>query len=210
MDVILIGKLVSAILVLSMLSLVFGDNLFFKLGTRVVVGWAIVYAAILGLYWTDFYAIQPIVQNADYKWILVILVGLLMYTRLSRRYAWISKYPLSVSMGIGFGILLPTFARAQILDQIRISIVELFAPTSTFDLFGRLLVILGIVTVTSYFFFTKEHTGALGISAFIGRLFIMSSIAVIWAGDYLWAMSMLAGQLKFLIKEILFGILLGQ
>lgn len=210
MDVLIIGKLVSAVFVLAMLSLTFGENLFFKWATKVVVGWAIVYAAILGLYWTNFYAIQPIVQNADYKWILVIFIGLLMYTRLSRKYAWISKYPLSVSIGIGFGILLPTFARAQILDQIRISIVELFAPTSTFDLFGRLLVILGIITVTSYFFFTKEHTGALGTSAFIGRLFIMSSIAVIWAGDYLWAMSMLAGQLKFLIKEIFFGILLGQ
>ncbi|MBM3291310.1 hypothetical protein FJY84_01370 [Candidatus Bathyarchaeota archaeon] len=210
MDVVVLGKLVAAVFVLSMLSLIFGENFFFKWGTRVVVGWAIVYSAILGLYWTDFYAIKPILEKADYKWLIVIFFGLLMYTRLSRRYAWISKYPISISMGIGFGMILPTWARAQILDQIRITIVELFSPVSTFDLIGRILVLVGLVTVITYFFFTKEHKGVLGSSAFIGRLFIMSSIAVIWAGDYLWAMSMLAGQLKFLINDVIIGIFLRR
>jgi len=203
-----IGVLVSTILIVSQLSLIIGDNFFFKWSTRLVIGFSVIHAQIWGLYWSNQYAIAPIMKG-ELIWIIPLLLGLMMYTRLSKKYAWISKYPMGVQLGVGFGVVVVSMIRSQILDQIRMTITDITGATSPYALLNGLLVLIGTVTVTTFFFFTREHTGLIGKSAYIGRAFIMSSIAVIWAGDYIWAMSMLAGQLQYLIRDFFFGLILG-
>lgn len=203
-----IGVLVSTILILCQLSLIAGDNFLFRWSTRVVIGFSVIHALIWGIYWSNRYAIEPIMQG-ELIWIIPLLLGLMMYTRLTKNYAWISKYPMGLQLGVGFGVVTVSMVRSQILDQIRMTITDITGATSAYALLNGILVLIGTITVISFFFFTREHTGILGKSAYIGRIFIMSSIAVIWAGDYIWAMSMMAGQLQYLIKEFLFGLVLG-
>ena len=203
-----IGVLVSSIMIVSQLSLIAGDNFFFRWSTRVVIGFSVMHALIWGLYWSNRYAIEPIMKG-ELVWIIPLVLGLMMYTRLTKRYAWISKYPMGLQLGVGFGVVTVSMIRSQILDQIKMTIMDIVQATSAYNLMNALLVFIGSITVTTFFFFTKEHTGILGKSAYVGRAFIMSSIAVIWAGDYIWAMSMLAGQLQYLIREFLFGLVLG-
>ena len=205
-----IGIILSTVMILSQLSLLWGDNLFFRWGTRVVIGFSVIHTAIWQLYWIDYRAIQPILNNGDYKFFIPLILGIMMYARLSKANSWISKYPMGVQLGVGVGVVSVAMIRSQILDQLRDTVLSLFNATTTMALLNAVLVLIGTVTVMSYFFFTKEHTGILGISTYIGRGFIMSSIATIWAGDYIWAMSMLAGQLQFLIREFLMGLLLNM
>ena len=205
-----LGILFSTIMILSQLSLLWGDNLFFRWGTRIVIGFSVIHTAIWQLYWIDYRAIQPIMTDGDIKFVIPLILGLMMYARLSRPNAWISKYPMGVQLGVGVGVVSVSMLRSQILDQLRFTVEGLFEATTAMALLNAVLVLIGTVTVMSYFFFTKEHTGILGISTYIGRAFIMSSIATIWAGDYIWAMSMLAGQLQFLIKEFLMGLVLNM
>ena len=203
-----LGVLVSAILIVSQLSLIAGDNFFFKWSTRLVIGFSVIHAQIWGLYWSNRYAIEPIMKG-ELIWIIPLVLGLMMYTRLSKKYAWISKYPMGLQLGVGFGVVVVSMIRSQILDQIRMTITDITGASSPYVLLNGLLVFIGTITVTTFFFFTKEHTGILGKSAYVGRAFIMASIAVIWAGDYIWAMSMMAGQLQYLIRDFLFGLVLG-
>ena len=202
------GLIAAAIMTLCQLSLVFGDNFFFKWSTRVVIGFSVVHAAVQYAYWTDYYGIQPLLKG-DIKWIIGLVLCLMMYGRLTSRYAWISKYPMGLQLGVGFGTVIISIARTQILDQIRVTISEILAADSAFALFNRLLILLGVISVISYFFFTREQNGVLGRLSYVGRAFIMSSIDVIWAGDYIWAMSMMAGRLQFIIRDFYFGLLLG-
>jgi hypothetical protein len=203
-----IGIVVSAIMIVSQLSLIVGDNFFFRWSTRVVIGFSVMHALIWGIYWSNRYAVQPIMKG-ELVWIIPFVLGLMMYTRLTKKWAWVSKYPMGLQLGVGFGVVVVSMIRSQILDQIKMTIVDLLGASSPYALLNAVLVFIGSITVTTFFFFTKEHTGLLGKSAYLGRAFIMCSIAVIWAGDYIWAMSMLAGQLQFLIRDFLFGLVLG-
>lgn len=203
-----LGVLVSAILIVSQLSLIAGDNFFFKWSTRLVIGFSVIHAQIWGLYWSNRYAVEPIMKG-ELIWIIPLLLGLMMYTRLWKKYAWISKYPMGLQLGVGFGVVVVSMIRSQILDQIRMTITDITGATSPYALLNGALVLIGTITVTTFFFFTKEHTGIIGKSAYVGRAFIMSSIAVIWAGDYIWAMSMMAGQLQYLVRDFFFGLILG-
>jgi hypothetical protein len=205
-----LGILVSSIMIVSQLSLVFGDNLFFRWSTKVVIGYALIHALIWGIYWTNYYAVAPVISKGQYEYIIPLILSLLMYSRLSYKYAWLSKYPMGAQLAVGFGVVSVGQLRGQILDQIRMTVVDLFAAKDWYQLLNSSLVLIGTLTVISYFFFTREHTGILSKSSYVGRIFIMSSIATIWAGDYLWAMAMLAGQLQYLVQQFLYRLILGR
>jgi len=134
----------------------------------------------------------------------------MMYGRLSRKYAWISKYPTSFQLGVGVGVTTVAMLRAQIIDQLGFTVTDLFKARMSLELFNAIVVLIAVVTVISYFFFTLEHKGVVGYSAYIGRVFIMASTAVLWAGDYMWAMAMMAGILSFLVNDFVKKLLLGM
>lgn len=74
-----LGIVVSTIMILSQLSLVFGDNLFFRWSTKVVIGFALMHALIQGVYWTNYYAVTPILSKGDWKFAIPLILSLMMY-----------------------------------------------------------------------------------------------------------------------------------
>lgn len=205
-----LAVLVGTIFIMTQFSMLWKDNLFFRWGTRVVVGFAVADSMGWAIYNLNYYVWSPWTGKGEWWWWIGVPLGLMLYTRLSRPHAWISKYPLGVQLGVGVGTVSVGALRAQILDQITNTVKDVFAVGATpMEVFNAVVIFIGVVTTISYFFFTREHTGVLGYSAYIGRIFIMGSIAVIWAGDYMWAMAMLAGVLSFLVNDFLKGLVLG-
>lgn len=204
------GVLVSTIIILSQLSVLWKDNPFFRWGTRIVVGYNVGASLPSFTYTMDRYVWQPMTgPRQEYWWLIAVALGLLLYTRLSRPHAWISKYPLGVQLGVGVGIAAVQMLRAQVIDPIAYTVSDIFTAVEPASLLNAIVIFVALVTVISYFLFTREHTGIIGGSAYVGRGFMMASIAVIWAGDYVWAMAMLAGTLWFLIRDFFRGLILG-
>jgi len=204
-----LGTLMSAIVILSQFTMLWKDNVFFRWGTRIVVGYALVDAMGWGWYYVNLRMWQPYVTKGEWWWWGAIILTIMLYTRLTKQYAWISKYPLAIQLGLGVGVTSVAMLRSQIIDQLGFTIDSLFTTTGM-DLFNAIIVFIGVATVISYFFFTHEQTGILGRTAYVGRAFIMASIAVIWAGDYMWSMAILAGVLFFLVNTFIKGLLLGM
>lgn len=204
-----IGIALGAVMILTQFSMLYRDNLFFRWGTRLVVGFAMADSLAWAMWGLNYYVWEPSTEKGQWWWWLGVPLGLMLYTRLSRPHAWISKYPLGVQLGVGVGTVAVGMLRTQILDQITFTVKDVFTAVTPMEIFNALIILIGVVTVVSYFFFTREHVGVLGYSAYIGRIFIMASIAVIWAGDFMWAMAMLAGVLYYLINDFIKGLLLG-
>lgn len=205
-----LGIFIGAVMILAQFTMLWKDNLFFRWGTRVVVGFAVVDSLAWGFWGLNYYVWEPWTLKGEWGWWLAVPIGLMLYTRLSRPHAWISKYPLGIQLGVGVGTVAVGSLRAQILDQITNTVKDVFTAGGTpMDIFNAVVVLVAVVTVITYFFFTREHVGILGGSAYIGRIFIMSSIAVIWAGDYMWAMAMVAGVLSYLVNDFIKGLILG-
>lgn len=203
------GTLFATIIILSQLTMLWKDNVFFRWGTRLVVGYAMMDIVGWGIYYVNRNMVVPMTTKGEWWWIFALIMGILLYFRISREYGWISKYPISLQLGLGIGVAAVATVRAQILDQIRYTVVDIFSAKTAMALFNAIIAAVALVTVISYFIFTREHTGVLAGAAYAGRAFMMASIAVIWAGDYMWAMAILAGVLSFLYNDFFRGLLLG-
>lgn len=204
-----LGIFIGGVMVLSQFTMMWKDNVFFRWGTRVVVGYRLINSMAWAFYNLNYRVWEPWTIDGEWWWWLGVPLGLMLYFRLSRPHAWIAKYPLGVQLGVGVGTVAVGALRAQILDQITNTISDVFAAKTGMQIFNAIVVVIGVITCISYFFFTREHTGILGGTAYIGRAYIMTSIAVIWAGDYMWAMAMLAGVLDYMVNTFLKGLLLG-
>ena len=204
-----LGVLAGAIMVIGQFTMLWKDNVYFRVTTRIVVGYYMMYLMVYYIYFADIRAWVPLVTQGQWWWAIAIILGIMMYTRITRNYAWIAKYPLGIGLGAGVGTVAVTTLRAQILDQLTYTVSGLFTATSAYDLFNAIVILVGVSSVISYFFFTHEQKGVLGYTAAIGRAFIMASVAVIWAGDYMWAMAICAGVLSYLLNIFIKGLILG-
>jgi hypothetical protein len=137
--------------------------------------------------------------------ILPLIFGLMVFTRLSRTYGWISRYPTSLLAGVGTGILFGTTFDAQILTQIAMT-ASAFVEQS---MISALAIFVSTITVLTYFIYTHEHTGPLGISARFGRIFTMFSFGLNYAAELIWYLTLVVGLFIRLIDVWIKGAILG-
>ncbi len=64
---------------------------------------------------------------------------------------------------------------------------------------GDVVILLGTLTTLSYFFFSREHRGALGFSARAGIWFLMISFGAAFGFTVMGRVALLIGRLNFLI-----------
>ena len=98
-----ISTTIAAALTLCVFSFLYKDNPFYRFAEHLVVG-------ISAGYWVALMYTRVILPNlwqrlADGKWwyVLPLLLGLMMWTRLVKRWSWISRYPIALYLGVGAG-----------------------------------------------------------------------------------------------------------
>jgi len=205
-----LGTITATIIITSQLTMLWKDNPYFRWGTRVVVGYMIADQIAWQLYYLNRNMWVPTTTKGEWWWWFALIAGLMLYFRLSRAHGWVAKYPLGLQLGLGIGVATIGMLRAQILDQIKNTVADVINAKTPMALFNAIVAFVAVVTVVSYFIFTREHTGVLAATSYVGRAFMMASIATIWAGDYMWAMAILAGVLSFLYNNFLRNLILGQ
>lgn len=65
----------------------------------------------------------------------------------------------------------------------------------------NILVLLGVISTLIYFYFSKEHTGALGVGARVGIWFIMIGFGAHFGYTVMGRVSLLIGRVQFLIDD---------
>lgn len=64
-----------------------------------------------------------------------------------------------------------------------------------------IIIVVGVVSTLIYFYFSKEHTGALGVAAKVGIWFIMISFGAHFGYTVMGRVSLLIGRVQFLIED---------
>ncbi|HEX7402282.1 MAG TPA: hypothetical protein VF369_08895 [candidate division Zixibacteria bacterium] len=157
----------AAFLTLCIFSILYKDNPFYKLAEHLVVGVSAGYFAII-LYYNSFIpkVWVPVVHEHKLYYLLPTVLGILMWTRFSRKRSWISRYPIAAYMGIGMGVAIPVAMQALILVPMNATMQPM--GFTSMALFNNLLVAAGVLCALVYFFFSKEHTGVFGGLAKVG------------------------------------------
>lgn len=139
------------------------------------------------------------------------IFGLMWYFQYSKKYLWISRVVIGLTMGAaaGLGIKGTIIGNwPQITDTFRNLFVNAeFAPhLSIRDLFlfrfENILFFVIVCTVLYYFFFSfRRDTSLSKAPATLGRLFLMVSLGVFFGNTFLTRVVILIDRVQFLIRE---------
>jgi hypothetical protein len=121
-----------------------------------------------------------------------------MLLRFSNKLSWLSRWSFAFVVGLGAGITIPNFIHAFILKQLTFgSLIAGSLP----DSINNFLILLGVVSVLIYFFFSLEHKGVLGGVSKIGVWFLMIAFGASFGFTVMARMSLLIGRIQFLIRD---------
>jgi len=157
----LLWQTLAVILTLFVFSFLYKDNPFYKFAERLVAGVATGYWTML-LFWNLFVDKVwaplesiwnwPSFLNFDLYYIIPILLGMGMWTRFSKNYAWISRYSIAFYIGISSGLAIPLYMYTNIFRQISASIIPL-------DSVANVLVVICVLSSLFYLF----HSSLFGL-----------------------------------------------
>ena len=199
-----LGVIVAAGFTLSLYSFLYKDNPLFKFAEHVFVGIAAAY--VFGQYWYQSLYGEIIASfwsadaDAQGRWLLLVptLLGLLMLTRFSTRIGWLSRIAFAFFVGLGAGFTIPRYISSFILAQIGPSLAPI---TWSVEGLNLLIILAGVVSVLIYFFFSVEHTGAVGVVSKVGVWFLMISFGASFGYTIMARLSLLIGRIGFLMRD---------
>ncbi|MFB3893541.1 MAG: hypothetical protein ACE15C_16130 [Phycisphaerae bacterium] len=222
-----IGLILAAGLTLVMYSFLYRDNALFKVAENLYVGVTLGYGAILT--WRQ--ALRPDVYDPLFAsptweafWLAVlhraapIVLGILLVTRLSRKYGWLSRYAYAIMIGWGSGIGIPLTTHTYILQQLSAAVKPFQDSASSeaakasmlswqwlggaaLPVIGTVLVMVGTVAVLWYFFFSVAHKRVGGAFSRLGIWFLMVSFGASFGYTVMGRVSLLIGRVQFLLFD---------
>ncbi len=198
---VVIGAWVAVGFSLCMYSFLYKDNPFFKFGEHVFVGVSVGYLLTITYYQVMTNKLYiPMTQQGKW-WLLVpAFLGLLLLARFIPSIAWLSRISFAFLLGISSGVAIPRQISSFILKQIEGTLKPLVTVSDggiawiTLAGLNALLVLIGVVSVLFYFFFSLEHTGPVRRVARVGIYFLMVSFGAAFGYTVMARMSLLIGR----------------
>jgi len=216
------GIWVGAALTLCIFSFLYRDNPFYKFAEHLFVGVSAGYLIILS-YWTviDSNLVQPLglafhgtgtktanagmwaASQGDYRgWLLVPAVfGVLLFTRLLPKIGWMSRLALALIIGVYAGIKTTGFAQGDFVAQVQASLQPLWKAGDPAFGINAIVFTVGLITSLLFFFFSREHKGALGVASRVGIGFLMVGFGAGYGYTVMSRISLLIGRLQFLLEN---------
>jgi hypothetical protein len=203
------GIILAAGLTLALYSFLYKDNPVFKAAEHLYVG--VVAAYELSLVWYQNIlvdVVNPLFRPAEgenTKWVVIVptLLGLFLMTRLLGKWVWLSRISLAFFVGLGAGLAIPRRIASFILQQIEPSIRPLSADFANLGwaILNPPIILVGVVSVLVYFYFSAEHRGAVGWISKVGIYFLMVSFGASFGYTVMARISLLIGRVNFLLEE---------
>ena len=205
------GILVAAFLTFCIYSFLYRDNPFYRFAEHLLVGTSVGYIIVVPIIYFGFipYAWTPIKKAVmgeasplGFLTLIPICMGLLFFTRLSSRHAWLIRYPIAILMGISSGIMIPNALQTDIFAQIRGTLVPYsgIGALSAFEIFGAILMVIGVICTLTYFFFSVEHRGPIAGISKVGIAFLMIGFGSAFGNTVMGRVALLISRVDFLIN----------
>jgi len=200
-----IGTWLAGFLTLAILSFLYKDNPFYKFAEHIYVGvsagYWLIYVAFFDVYPMLFQGFQS--ETGLERWILLVpgALGVIMLTRWFPRIAWLSRWPIAFTVGIGAGLGITANMQGYVVPQVAATL----QPLTGWNVasLNRLVLVVGVATTLLYFYFSKPHKGALKWAARVGIAFIMVSFGASFGYTLMARISLLIGRLYFIFSDLL-------
>jgi len=194
---------IMAFFTLAIFSFLYKDNPIYRFAEHLYAGASVGY--YIGLYWDTVIVQQlwvPLTKSEVPEYWLAIpgIMGVLMFSRLSSKYSWMARIGLAFIMGNTAGVFLLSQLHGNVIGQMQGTMSPQMANGSA-NAALTAIVVLGVIATLIYFYFSKEHTGALGVTAKVGIWFIMISFGAHFGYTVMGRISLLIGRVYFLYTD---------
>jgi hypothetical protein len=213
---------IAAFFTIAIFSFLYRDNPAYKIVEAIYVGlsagywmviafWDVLIPNLMGKVWPTMVQkwAMPGLSGPDAKrdyWYLIPLVlGIMLLWRLAPKGDWIARWPLAFIIGTTAGLQLVAYLHGDFLAQIRSSILPLVVNNlGVFDFWAsveNLVVVVGVLSCLTYFFFSFEHTGFVGKTANVGIWFLMITFGASFGYTVMGRIALLAIRIEFLLDD---------
>ncbi|UCC11898.1 MAG: hypothetical protein JSW02_11225 [candidate division WOR-3 bacterium] len=197
---------VAGLLTICIFSFLYKDNPMYKFAEHLFVGVANGYFLTFTIHRVLIPILfVPLFSAGRYWLIFALIVGLLYLTRFIPKVSWLVRIPIAVTIGYYTGAVIPATIQSDIIRQVQGTILT----PDNFQAWGAgswgtvwsILLFIGVVCTLSYFYFSREHKGVLGVSSRIGIIFIMIGFGAAFGYTVMARISLLIGRFQFVFGE---------
>ena len=196
---------IGAFLSLCIFSFLYKDNPFYKFAEHLFVG-------VTNGYFLTFTVHRVLVPNLfkplfeGKLWLIIsFVVGALYVARFIPKVSWLVRIPIAITIGYYTGASIPAVIQTDIIRQIQGTILtpQNFQAwhAGTMGVVWSIILFIGVLCTLSYFYFSKEHKGVLGVTSKIGIIFIMIGFGAAFGYTVMARISLLIGRLQFLLGD---------
>jgi len=201
------GYWVAALLTICIYSFLYKDNPLYKFAESLFVGLGAAYwlallyhntlkpKLILALFPGD--SGDPVIWYRIFPGVLAIFMLLRFYPKLS----WLSRWALGFIVGMYSAVNVTGFAQGDFVAQIHATMSTALNEGGPLAITLNVVAIVGVITTLVYFFFSKEHKGALGGVAKLGIWFLMVAFGASFGYTVMGRVSLLIGRMTFLLRD---------
>lgn len=138
-------------------------------------------------------------------YILPLVLGIMMLLSLIPSLSWMARWGIAYIVGMAAGLRAYGYLSSNVIGQVKgtaVNILDLNLPVfslSSPSIFNNIIIITGTITGLLYFYFSKEHKGALGTATKIGINFLMISFGASFGFAVMGRISLLIGRFTDLI-----------
>lgn len=197
------STIIAGLLTLAILSFLYRDNPVYKMAESLLIGVSIGYFLVIT--WTKTIMdllVDPLFYDAKWPLVIPMALGIMMFGRFHKKTSSLSRIPIAVLIGSGAGVAIPAMLEARILKQVSATVGPLLTDTGMPDI-SVIVVLIGVLTTLSYFYFSHEHKGTLGVSAKVGTYFLMAFFGTTFGYTVMSRMSTFIGRMEFLLSDFL-------
>lgn len=197
---------IGVFLTFAILSFLYRDNPFYRFAESLFIGVSAGYIFCL----TVFNVIAPKVAGSisenSYIYIFPTLLGILLLTRVSPKYGWLSRYPLAIFIGIYAGMNIIYYTKSFLIDQLAAGMTSLVV----FDASGRVnyiatlnsvITLTGVISVLIYFCYSRKDKILFKKVGDIGIVYIMVAFGASFGYTVMARISLLIGRLNFIVVD---------
>jgi hypothetical protein len=177
------------------------QNIFFRFAQSTIVGCALGYTiSIVMIKNIDYLGISKII-GGQVLYIIPILLGLLVYARFVPGYTYLTRTPIAFIVTVGIVLGARGAMESQLFTVMLSSVNWLVFGTDVVTSLNNLILIIGLISGITYFFFTMKGKGIPGYNQFwlMGRYFLMVYFGTRYGMTILSRLSLLIGRLQYLL-----------
>ncbi|MCU0607066.1 MAG: hypothetical protein MUF78_06530 [Candidatus Edwardsbacteria bacterium] len=208
---------IAAVLTLAIFSFLYKENPFYRFAEYLFVGMSAGYGLarvwnnalvpnFINPFWAALTAERgatgPLLADPRFWLIVPALLGLLYICRFIPSLSHLILVPIAIGLGLGSGMGLAAIIQTDIIKQMQSAIGDASnVAAGGWPLVWGIVSLVGVLTTLSYFFFSREHKGALKYSANIGIWFLMVGFGASFGNTVMGRVSLLIGRVQFLLTD---------